>query len=367
MTTAIIGGGIGGLATAIALVRRGQNVRVFERANEYAEVGSGLSLWPNCLAALDALGVGDAVRERGVSVPPIGITDPRGRLLSGIDAEAFAARYGEIVMIHRAELLDVLRSHLSDATLVQGAEVTSVTTDGTLGVNGGSERADVVVAADGVHSGTRSALWPTVPGARYVGYAAWRMVTEPVSLDSAGEVWGRGERMGYAPLADGRAYCFAVTNAPAGARTAGLDEIRRRFGTWAEPVPRLIEAADAGAVMYHDLYEAPRLSEYVRGRVALLGDAAHGMTPDLGQGAGQSIEDAVTLAEAVAADDLAAYDRLRRRRTQAIARRARRLGQIAQLSARPLVAVRDAGMRLTPERVVLRLFASILDWRADGR
>lgn len=365
MRAAIIGGGIGGLAAAVALERYGHEVRVFERAREYGDIGSGLSLWPNALAALDALGVGGAVRERGACVPPLGITDSRGSLLSRIDPAAFAERYGEIVMLHRADLLDALRSHLDRTTLVRGAEVTSVTPDGTVGVDGAYERADIVVAADGVHSRTRSALWPLAPAPRYVGYAAWRMITGRVSLESAAEVWGRGERFGYASLGDGRAYCFAVTNTPLGARSGGLGELRRRFGGWAEPIPRLLDATDPGAVLYHDLYEAPRLGEYVRERVMLLGDAAHAMTPDLGQGAGQALEDAVVLAQAVGAGDLLAYDRLRRRRTQSIAQRARRLGRIGQISSGPGALVRDAAMRMTPARAVLRSFAPVLDWRAD--
>lgn len=364
MRAAIVGGGIGGLAAAVALARRGHDVRVFERAREYADAGSGLSLWPNALAALDALGLGGAVRDRGDSIAPFGMSDPRGRLLSRIEPSAFAERYGEIVMIHRAELLDVLRSHLGGAVLERDAEVTSVTADGVLRVNDAHERGDVVVAADGVHSRTRSALWPLAPDPRYVGYAAWRMITGRVRLESAGEVWGRGERFGYAPLPDGRAYCFAVINTRPGAQPGGLDEIRRRFGSWAEPVPQLLDATEPDAVMYHDLYEAPRVHEYVHGRVLLLGDAAHAMTPDLGQGAGQAIEDAVVLAEAVDRADLGAYDRLRRPRTQAVAARARRIGQVAQISSGPLVAMRDAGMRLTPGRVVLRSFASILDGAA---
>lgn len=190
------------------------------------------------------------------------------------------------------------------------------------------------------------------------------MVTEPVHLESSGETWGSGERFGYAALPDGRAYCFAVVNTRPGAQRGGLAEIRRRFGDWHDPIPSLIDATDPDAVLYHDLYEAPRLSGYVRGRVALLGDAAHGMTPNLGQGAGQAIEDAVTLAHVIDdGDGLEAYDRLRRRRTQSITTRSRRLGRIAQWSSRPAVVVRDMVIRMTPPSRVLGALAPVLEWQ----
>lgn len=132
MEIAIIGGGIGGLAAAVALEQGGHDVRIFERAEAYADVGSGLSLWPNSLAALDALGVGQQVRDRGAGLPPVSITDPRGRLLSRVDPDAFVRRYGEIAMIHRTELLGALRARLGDATLERGVEVSSVEADGTV-------------------------------------------------------------------------------------------------------------------------------------------------------------------------------------------------------------------------------------------
>ena len=145
-------------------------------------------------------------------------------------------------------------------------------------------------------------------------------VSPPVPVGETVESWGAGERFGYVPLADGRVYCFATANAPEGADGGGLAGLRRRFGGWHDPIPALLAAADPGAVLHDDLYELPPLAAYASGKVALVGDAAHAMTPNLGQGAGQALEDAVVLAKTVdGPSGLDAYDRLRRPRTQKIA------------------------------------------------
>ena len=199
--------------------------------------------------------------------------------------------------------------------------------DGTVTHSGGECRADLVVGADGVNSATRQSVWPDSPAPRYAGYTSWRMVCPPVPVTEVSECWGRGERFGYAPLPDGRIYVYATANAPEGASDGGLPELRRRFGGWHHPIPALLDAAEAGAVLHHDLYELPPLTTYTSGAVVLAGDAAHAMTPNLGQGACQALEDAVVLGNVMASGDgLAAYDRQRRPRTQMIARRSRQVG-----------------------------------------
>ncbi len=136
-----------------------------------------------------------------------------------------------------------------------------------------------------MRSVVRRSVWPGAPAPRYAGYTAWRVVTPSVPVGESCESWGAGERFGYAPLSDGRVYCYAAANAPEGASDGGLAGLRRRFGGWHDPIPALLDAADPGAVLHHDLYELPPLRMFTCGNVVLAGDAAHAMTPDLGQGA----------------------------------------------------------------------------------
>lgn len=370
----IVGGGIGGLAAAIALSRRNWEVSVLEQAPRISPVGSGLSIWPNGLRALDCLGVGEDVRSRALVDTEGGIRDTHGRWLSKTNTDEMARRYGSVVAIHRADLFEILHAALPPGTVRLGETVTDIAEDSTATTvvhTSGVSRADLVVGADGIHSTIRRTLWPHAAAPRYAGYTAWRTIVRPGRWPrSGGETWGRGGRFGIVPLVDGRIYVFAVANAPEEQRSTDseLAELRRRFGNWHDPIPALLDAIEPEAVLRHDIYELPSLKTFVRQRVALLGDAAHAMTPNLGQGANQALEDAVTLAEVVDHEQtdlaLTLYDQIRRPRTQSIALQSRRVGTLAQLTAPAAVLVRNTAMRLTPSRMILARLDPVLDWHA---
>lgn len=373
-TAAVVGGGIGGLPTALALIEKGWQVTVFERAAEFTEAGAGLSVWPNGMRALDELGVGARVRDLGIPDLEAGIRDRSGRWLSRTDTAELARRYGPLLMIHRARLLDILRRALPPQALRAGTGIEQVRDHGThveIVHDSGRESADLVVGADGLNSTVRQSIWPQAPAPRYAGYTAWRLVIDPGEpLTTGGESWGHGSRVGLAPMADGRVYLFAVANTAAAQHSPDgeLAELRRRFTGWHAPIPHLLDRAAADSVLRHDIYELPPLTSYATGRVALVGDAAHAMTPNLGQGANQALEDAVTLAaalddQATVAAALATYDRLRRPRTQAIARRSRLVGAVAQWQWAPLTTLRDRLLGAAPARSMLDALGPVLTWQ----
>jgi 2-polyprenyl-6-methoxyphenol hydroxylase-like FAD-dependent oxidoreductase len=347
------------------LSRSGWDVSVFERAEGSTAIGAGISLWANALQVIDALEVWPDIRS-AASAQAVGARLPDGRWLSRM---ADVTQPFDVLLVHRAELHSHLQRALPPGVLVDGVAVREVSADGAVIHSRGSDRADLVVAADGLNSQIRTRLWPDHPGAKFAGFTAWRGVTDAAfELPEAGETWGRGCEFGVVPLRDARAYWFATANLPEGDRADDEHaEVLRRFGAWHDPIRAVIEATSPEAVLRHDIYHlATPLPRFVRGRVALLGDAAHAQTPNLGQGACQALEDALTLATLVrhghVDSGLARYDAQRRPRTEKFVKTALRAARVTQTDSRVAIAVRNAAARLVPPRLAARGMRRMLEW-----
>jgi 2-polyprenyl-6-methoxyphenol hydroxylase-like FAD-dependent oxidoreductase len=370
----VVGGGIGGLASAVALRSAGWEVQVLERSAELREVGAGITLWPNAMRALDVLGVGDRVREQGAIEAGAGFRDQTGKWLFRTDTRAIEQRYGPSILIRRAALLAALADALPPGTVRLSIEVTGIAERPDhvrVEHRAGTDTADLAVAADGIHSRVRTLLWPGARTPRYAGYTTWRFVTPVLDIDAGvTESWGRGERVGIFPFGDGTFYSYQCATAPPGDRAADeLGELKRRFRGWHAPIPALLDSITPSDVLRHDIYRLPPLRTFATRRVALVGDAAHAMTPDLGQGGCTSLEDAVELARQLddrpsdPATALARYDRLRRPRTRSIARRSAISGRFGQASSPVTTLLRDRAARLIPHAAFLRSLEPVYDWR----
>lgn len=363
MKALIIGAGIGGLAAAIGLRRAGIEVQVFDQADLFGELGAGLALWPNAVKALRQLGLADSIRSISVLEASGGIRTPRGALLTSATSLDLERTFGAPTLVmHRAEVHAVLlqalgREHVQLGSrclgFEQNAEQVVARFDGGARVAG-----DLLVGADGLRSVVRAQLHGERPP-RYAGYTAWRAVL-PFDHQRLlpGETWGAGTRFGNAPLSDNRVYWFATTNVPEGQRNREGEQaaLLGIFRGWHAPIEQLIAATPNSAILRHDIYDRPVLRRWGSGRVTLLGDAAHPMTPNLGQGACQAIEDAVVLMKLLqsggdTAAALRTYEAQRMRRTAWLVAQSRRIGAVGQWQSPLGVAARDLMLKLAGPRL----------------
>ncbi len=360
----VIGAGIGGLSAAVALRRAGWAVAVYERARVIRPEGAALWLWPNAVAAVERLGVGAAVAAFAAPQAVSGIRDGRGRVLVSVPLPVLERRLGYAALaIRRAAMHRVLHAALPPGTVRLNATCADVTHDANAATahfaDGTHAHGDVVIVADGMFSALRGRLLGAAPP-HYTGYTTWHgMTTYPHAHLPTGESWGRGERFGVAALDDGNVHWIGVFNCA----TKGMMPVEgpkamlaARFAAWPAPIPALIAATDEAAILRSDVYDASPLPRWGAGRVTFLGDAAHPMTPNLGQGACMAIEDAVVLAQCLAhrrdvIAGLRRYERVRMRRTAAVNWKLRTYGQVAQWTHPLARAVRDGILRSIPMAV----------------
>jgi 2-polyprenyl-6-methoxyphenol hydroxylase-like FAD-dependent oxidoreductase len=368
----VIGAGPAGLTAAIALRRIGVDVEIYERGPAAGEIGSGLTLWPNAMKALETIGAAEAVRAAGTPCDGIALYSWRGDVLNRTPRDLMERRFGGAgVALQRAELIQALRSLLEPGGPTYGTACVGFRSDAEAVTatfeDGHAARADLLVGADGIRSLVRSTLFAGA-GLRYAGYPVYRAVaTFPLGSDArvGSLLLGRGAQFGLFPMSRGRVYWFASVDAPPGSARGGAskDALLERFGDWKEPVRAVLEATPEPHIVVSDVYDTKPLRRWSRGRVTLVGDAAHPSTPNLGQGACQAIEDAVVLARCLGDgfgldDALREYERRRHRRANAMAREARRMGRVGQLKNPLGCWVRDRMIAQTPKRLQLRH----LDW-----
>jgi 2-polyprenyl-6-methoxyphenol hydroxylase-like FAD-dependent oxidoreductase len=343
----VVGGGIAGLATARALRLRGIDCEVVERTTSWSHPGAGMYLPANSVRALGALGLRAALLDRACEIGRQRFLDHRGRVLLDVDLPAFWGPVEPCVAISHRALHEVLREGIPAR---QGTTVTSLHEDGPLvGAvfdDGSSGDYDLVVGADGIRSWVRSVILGGA-GPRFVGQVSWRfLVTGFPDLSAWTVRLARGKAFLTIPLGGGRIYCYADVNTPNPSDPTGGEprKLTELYGAFAEPVPTIVSRCLAtGERLHFSSIEEVAQETWVRGRVVLIGDAAHAMSPNMAEGAGMALEDALVLAETVAADrPLEAFEARRRPRVAFVQSQTHRRDRTRNLAP----ALRNATLRL---------------------
>ncbi|MCU1396785.1 MAG: hpxO [Ilumatobacteraceae bacterium] len=317
----VVGAGIGGLTTAVALMRSGHRVRVIDQSRELRPVGAGISLWSNGVKVLDALGLGAEVAAIGGRMERLEYRDRTGRTLCDFSLDPLIDQVGERPYpVRRADLQALLLAAVGDRVTIGqrcvGVEdlddrVVVITEDGS------RLEADLVVAADGTHSRLRAYVVGADIDRHYIGYHNWNGIVPDSAALGAPTAWtvhvGDHKRVSTMPVRDGQYFFFDVpTDDPTPTRDAPQDLLRRHFGDWGPQVQALIDAIDPAGTASVAIHSHEPIEQFSRGRVVLIGDAAHTTAPDLGQGGCLAMEDGLVLANYLTTTSIGVADALRR-------------------------------------------------------
>ena len=353
----IVGGGIGGLALARALRQRSLGAEIVERAVEWDRAGTGLYLPANGVRALRRLGLDASVRTRGCEITRQRVLDHRGRLLVDIGLDEIWGSTGPCLAVHRGALHELLRDG-TGASIRLGTTIETVS-DGTGGVqvrlsDGSTGEYDLVVGADGVHSSVRKLLFDAV-APRHVGQMSWRVVIDGgPPITSWTVMLARGRAFLALPIGGGRLYCYADLSSP-GTRDPTEGSVRRLvelFADFGEPVAGILGGLSPTSALHFSPIEEVPSGTWSRGRVVLIGDAAHATSPNMAQGASMAMEDALVLAEVLASGQpvvtsLAVFESRRAERVRWVQEQTHRRDRMRGLApALRNVVLRVAGPRI---------------------
>lgn len=373
----IIGAGIGGLSTAIAMQMRHINIKVFEAATILNPIGAGILVPPNAMTILDRYNLAQQVRDGGKPIDSLAILDSEGKSIS--KTPAHYSKNGTIhqtIAIHRGALQTILLNALAPGTVLtnkQCVEVSAGVTSAEATFQDGTKVfGEFLVGADGIHSKVRESIFPDSP-LRYSGQTCWRGVSNIALpqkwLMQLTEVWGVGLRFGFVPIADAQVYWYATKREDAG----GIDDPRnlkqqlfKLYEEFLDPVGEIILQTDPSSIIRDDINDLAPLTTWFSSSVILTGDAAHASTPNLGQGGAQAIEDSWVLTEKIATCETmqSAFEKFQESRfakVQKIVNVSWQIGKATNISSKMACEIRNTLFRYLPSFMAKQQSRSIYD------
>lgn len=359
-SVSIIGGGIGGLSTAIALRKIGVTARVYEQAQEFRPVGAGILLACNAMQIYQKLGLDKIIKQQGTQVNTLRITDANLRSISEIDLGYFERKYkATSIAIHRADLHNILSEEIGEGDLYLDHSLELITRlDNHFELkftNGKTLITEVVIGADGIHSTLRDQLF-TGYETRTANQVCWRGIADfdlPIRFQSQlSEAWGSGDRFGLVQLAPGLVYWYALKTTTANETDVEYN-LGESFRAYHPIVTEVISATPTLRLHKSKIQDIQSKSDWYIDNACLVGDAAHATTPNMGQGACQAIEDAYVLSHCVSnSKDFNAafhkYQTLRRSKVNHVVNTSWRLGQVSHWENAIARKIRDSMMKITP-------------------
>lgn len=320
----IIGAGIGGLTTGIALKRAGYQIELYDRVRELRPAGAGISLWSNGVKVMNALGLGDEIHKIGGEMNRMTYLSKENEALNDIDLLPLIDQVGQRPYpVSRSELQSMLLEQLGKEYVKletkcigvkeEGNQVTAIFEDGSTATG------DVLIGADGVHSVLRNYVTQQKPEPRYADYVNWNGLVDASPELADKHSWviyvGDGKRASMMPVGGDRFYYFFGVPMEKGTVVEPKDrrdELATLFQGWPEPVQNLIQKLNPLETNRLEIHDLDPLEKLARGRVVLVGDAGHATTPTLGQGGCQAMEDAEILCRYLVTTNISVEDALQR-------------------------------------------------------
>ncbi|MCD8864801.1 FAD-dependent monooxygenase [Staphylococcus arlettae] len=363
MKIAVVGAGIGGLTVAALLQEHGHEVKVFEKNQELSEVGAGIGIGGNVIDKLHNHDLAKGIKNAGQIIDTLAIADNSGTALSKIKLKRNTVN----LTLERQSLLETIQSYVQPSSIYTGYQVLSIENEANKVTvhfeNHEAETFDLCIGADGLHSSVRASVAPNTK-VNYQGYTVFRGLVNDVQLkdtNTATEYWSKQGRVGIVPLLNNKVYWFIAINAKihnTEYQTYGKPHLQARFNHFPNEVREVLDKQSETGILLHNIYDLKPLKTFVYNRTVLLGDAAHATTPNLGQGAGQAMEDAIVLANCLETYDfdqaLERYDKLRVKHTKKIIKKSRKIGKVAQSTQRLFIKVRNAIAKRTPNSLLAR-------------